>query len=128
MDFPDESIQINSDTPIKHTEYISAVITSLKQARLYLIAPSCRIKKTVVKYLAIVVTKSGIIIDVEYVQAIRIQEALAKLQEIQAFLGILIFYWQVIQTIAGKCYHSQNSCKSYYQVTGDPITGKHVPN
>jgi hypothetical protein len=87
-----DDIPIDSDNLKEPKECIPAVMTSLKEAGLYLKVEQCEFHKEAVKYLGLIVGVNGIRMDLEKVQAVENWEALEKLKEVQAFLGFANFY------------------------------------
>src|ERR1700687_3897026 len=89
-------ILIYSDNLKEHKEHVRAVMTTLKEAGLYLIAEKCGFHKEEVKYLRLIVRVNGIKMDPEKVKAVENWEAPGKLKEVQAFLGFANFYLRFI--------------------------------
>jgi hypothetical protein len=67
-------------------------MTSPMESGLYLIADKCDFHKAEVKYLWYIVGVNGIRMDYEKVYMVQNLEALEKLEELQALLGIANFY------------------------------------
>ena len=82
-----DNILIYSDNLREHKDHIRAVMTSLKEASLYLKAEQCEFHNEEIKYLGLIVGVNRIRMDPEKVQAVETWEALGKLKEVQAFLG-----------------------------------------
>jgi hypothetical protein len=91
-----DNILIYSDNLKEHREHVTAVMTSLKEAGLYLKAEKCETHKEEVKYLGLIVGVNGITMDMKKVQAVENWEAPEKLKEVQAFLGFANFYQRFI--------------------------------
>jgi NADH:ubiquinone oxidoreductase subunit E len=107
-----DDILIYSNNLREHKEHITAVMTSLKEAGLYLKAEKCDfhkeevkylkaekcdVHKEEVKYLKLIVGVYGIIMDLEKVQAVENWEPQEKLNECQAILGLANFYRRFIR-------------------------------
>jgi hypothetical protein len=70
-----DDILIYSDNLKEHREHVTAVMTSLKEAGLYLKTEQCEFHKEEVKYLELIVGVNGIRMDLEKVQAVENWEA-----------------------------------------------------
>jgi hypothetical protein len=81
-----------SDNLTEHKEHVRAIMTTLKEAGLYLKAEKCEFHQQKVKYLGLIVGVSGIRKDPGKVTAVKEWEARRKLKEVQAFLGFANFY------------------------------------
>jgi hypothetical protein len=76
----------------EHREHVTAVMTSPKEAGLYLKAEKYEFHKEEVKYLGLFVGVNGNKLDQEKGQAVENWEAPEKLKDVQAFLGFANFY------------------------------------
>jgi hypothetical protein len=76
---------------MEHMEHVTAVMTSLKEAGLYLKEQKCEFHKEKVKYQGLIVGVNGIRMDPGKVQAVENREPPEKLKEVQAFLGFANF-------------------------------------
>jgi hypothetical protein len=92
-----DDIFIYSDNLREHKEHVTMVMTSRKEAALYLNAEKCEFHKEEVKYLGLIVGVNGIRMDPEKVQAVEKWEAPEKLKEVQAILGFANFYLRLIR-------------------------------
>jgi hypothetical protein len=92
-----EDILIYSDNLKEHKEHVTAVMTSLKEAGLYLKPEKCEFHKEEVKYLGLIVGINGIRMDSAKVEAFENWEAPEKLKEVLAFLGFANFYQRFIR-------------------------------
>ena len=66
-----DNILIYSNNLKEHKEHVRAVMTTLKEAGLYLKAEKCEFHKEEVKYLELIVGVNGIRMDPEKVQAVQ---------------------------------------------------------
>jgi hypothetical protein len=87
-----DDIFILSDNLLEHKEYIRAVMTTMKEAGLYLKAEKCEFHQQEDNYLGLIVGVNGIRMDPEKVVAVKEWEAPGQLKEVQAFLGFANFY------------------------------------
>src|ERR1700737_2423471 len=92
-----DDILTYSDNLKEHKEHVRAVMTTLKEAGLYLKAEKCEFHQQEVKYLGLIVGVNGIKMDPEKVAAVKEWEAPGKLKEVQAFLGFANFYRRFIR-------------------------------
>jgi hypothetical protein len=86
-----DDILINSDNLKEHREHVTAVMTSLKEAGLYLKAEKFEFHKEEVKYLELIVGVNGIRMDPENVQADENWEVPEQRKEVQDFLAFANF-------------------------------------
>jgi hypothetical protein len=82
-----DHILIYSDKLMEHKEHVRAVMTTQKEARLYLKAEKCKFHQQEDKYLGLIVGVNGIRMDQEKIMAVKEWEAPGKLKEVQACLG-----------------------------------------
>jgi hypothetical protein len=76
----------------EHREHVTAVMTILKEANIYLKVEKCEIYQQAVKYLGLIVRVNGIRINPEKVMAVKEWKAPGTLKEVQACLGFANFY------------------------------------
>jgi hypothetical protein len=90
------NILIFSNNLEEHKAHVTALITSLKEAALYLRSEKSEFHTEEVKYQGQIVGVNGIRMDPEKVQAVKNWETPETLNEVQAFLGFANFYQRFI--------------------------------
>jgi hypothetical protein len=92
-----DDVVIYSNNLTEHKEHVRAIMTTLREAGLNLIAEKCEFHLQEVKYLGLIVGVNGIRMDSEKVTAVMEWDAPGMLKEVQAFLGFTNFYRRFIR-------------------------------
>jgi hypothetical protein len=92
-----EDVVIYTDKLMELKEHVKAVMTTLKEARLYSKAEMCEFYLQEVKYLGLIVGVNRMRMDPEKVTAVKEWEAPSKLKEVQALIGLANFYQRFIR-------------------------------
>jgi hypothetical protein len=103
-----DNILIYSNNLTEYKEHVRAVMTILKDTRLYLKVEKCKCHQEEVKFLGLIVGVNGIKMDTEKVAAVKEWKAPGKLKEVQAFLGFTNFYRRFIRISVQWSNYCQN--------------------
>lgn len=91
-----DDILIYSDNPEDHQKHVKEVLRRLRANNLYCKASKCEFNKDTVEYLGFILSKGGLYMSEEKVQAITEWPTLRKVKDIQSFLGFCNFYRRFI--------------------------------
>ncbi len=90
-------ILIFAETLKKHQKVTWWVMELLEKNKLYLWADKCEFKKTMIKYLGVIILDNSVAMDQVKVAGIRDWPVPMNKKEVQTFLGFTNFYWRFIQ-------------------------------
>ena len=91
-----DDILIYSDSLAEHRVHVRQVLQQLKEAVLYLKPEKCEFHVQEVKYLGLIITTEGVMMDPTKVLVVREWEALLNLKDVQAFLVFANLYRRFI--------------------------------
>jgi hypothetical protein len=105
-----DDVLIFSDSEEEHVDHVKCVMQRLLEAGLYLKPEKCEFHKETVRYLGLIISTKGILMDEDEVETVRnwSQEKKTKngrlnnLFEVQQFLGFCNYYRRFIQNYSEK--------------------------
>lgn len=92
-----DDVLVYSSSRTEHVKHVNLVLEALQKAGLFLDIDKSEFFTTRVKYLGIILTTDGILMDPAKVDAIRTWETPKTLKQLQAFLGFCNFYRRFIR-------------------------------
>ena len=87
-----DDILIYSKSKEEHEDYLRIIIHALRDHRLYAKCRKCEFWLTEVRFLGHVVSASGVLVDLEKVEAVMIWERPKLIFDIRSFLGLAGYY------------------------------------
>lgn len=92
-----DNILIYSRNRAAHTSHVQQILARLRKAKLYANLNKCEFYTNRVGFLGFMVSKEGIQIEPERVEAIASWPRPRSIREVQVFLGFAGFYWRFIK-------------------------------
>ena len=91
-----DDILVYSDNPEDHQKHVKEVLRRLHANNLYCKASKCEFNKDTVEYLGFILSKGGLYMSEEKIEAITDWPTPRKVKDIQSFLGFCNFYRRFI--------------------------------
>ena len=92
-----DDIIIYSNSQSEYVNYVRKVFTKLREAKLLIDIKKYKFFTKKVKYLGVIITPEGLIIDEQKIKVVTEQQIPTKLKEVQVFLGLANFYRRFIR-------------------------------
>ena len=92
-----DDILIYSKSEEEHEDHLRIVLQALREHQLYAKFNKCEFWLAEVRFLGHVVSASGILVDLEKVEAVMSWEKLKSVFEIRSFLGLAWYYRRFIE-------------------------------
>ena len=102
-----------SKTAEEHAEHVKSVLTVLRQQSILIKESKCTWGQTELPYLGHIVSKDGIKVDPNKVQAVADWPQPTNLNEIQQFLGLVNFFRKYIQGYTNLCMPDSTAAQEH---------------
>src|SRR5437762_13249976 len=98
-----DDVIVYSNSLKEHRKHVRAVLSSLKEAGLYLDVTKCEFHVTEVKFLGLIISTDGIRMDPAKTQAVVDWEQPTCTKDVQAFVGFANYYRRFIEGFSDIC-------------------------